>query len=415
MRTVAESGLSVVSEDRNPYDVLGVSRTATQTEIAAAYKRLIRQTHPDAGGTNHLFREVQESFEILSDPSRRAAYDKSGGRRPAEDSEPPPTSGWRRTDSPGPPPGSGGTGGPSGYRPPPGGPYGGPNTGTGPPPPRSGPTGGPSDYRPPRGGPYSSPNAGPGPGTPPPWSGGTAGQRSQAPPAMKNLPAWTEFWTQRPWLIAIVAGGTLLLIGSRVPALAGLGFLTLVVGLIAWVGSRRVRRYGAFRRGHINEVDYMDGTTFEIYLADILRANGYQVKHVGQPGDFGADLVISGAGGSAVVQAKRYGGNVGPSAVQEAAAARAHYGTERAIVLTNSYFTDGARSLAHSNHVELWDRNKLVQLVSGNGTAPLDAAPALLLKEVVAGVTAIGGFLLILATNSGRGNRRRRPGRRRHW
>lgn len=232
---------------------------------------------------------------------------------------------------------------------------------------------------------------------------------------MKNLPAWTEFWTQRPWLIAIVAGGTLLLIGSRVPALAGLGFLTLVVGLIAWVGSRRVRRYGAFRRGHINEVDYMDGTTFEIYLADILRANGYQVKHVGQPGDFGADLVISGAGGSAVVQAKRYGGNVGPSAVQEAAAARAHYGTERAIVLTNSYFTDGARSLAHSNHVELWDRNKLVQLVSGNGIAPLDAAPALLLKEVVAGVTAIGGFLLILATNSGRGNRRRRPGRRRHW
>lgn len=57
------------------YDVLGVSPTATSEEVRAAYRRLCRQTHPDVGGNNALFRLVASAYRTLSDPGRRAEYD----------------------------------------------------------------------------------------------------------------------------------------------------------------------------------------------------------------------------------------------------------------------------------------------------------------------------------------------------
>lgn len=59
------------------YDVLGVSPTATSDEVRAAYRRLSRQTHPDAGGNGALFRLVASAYQTLSDPGRRAVYDAS--------------------------------------------------------------------------------------------------------------------------------------------------------------------------------------------------------------------------------------------------------------------------------------------------------------------------------------------------
>jgi restriction system protein len=163
----------------------------------------------------------------------------------------------------------------------------------------------------------------------------------------------------------------------------------------------------------LGQVDYMDGTTFEFYAAEILSANGYRVEHVGKVGDFGADLIISGVEGRAVVQTKRYASNVGLDAVREAAAARAHYATDGAIVLTNSYFTDAAIALAHSNRVELWDRDILARLASRNASAPPATGAALFWAEVAAGFASIGSILLVFAANSGRGRRRWRTRRRR--
>lgn len=59
------------------YDVLGVAPTATSEEVRAAYRRLSRQTHPDAGGNGALFRLVASAYRTLSDPGRRAEYDAS--------------------------------------------------------------------------------------------------------------------------------------------------------------------------------------------------------------------------------------------------------------------------------------------------------------------------------------------------
>ncbi|MFF1823468.1 J domain-containing protein [Kribbella sp. NPDC058245] len=72
------------------YEVLNVERTATAAEIKTAYRKLVRQVHPDQGGNAALFRVVQEAWNTLSDPEQRAAYDrKLAGGRPTDAPKPP--------------------------------------------------------------------------------------------------------------------------------------------------------------------------------------------------------------------------------------------------------------------------------------------------------------------------------------
>ena len=60
----------------NHYTVLGVDSDATQAEIKSAYRREAKRVHPDcSGGECAPFRDVQEAYEVLSDPDRRRAYD----------------------------------------------------------------------------------------------------------------------------------------------------------------------------------------------------------------------------------------------------------------------------------------------------------------------------------------------------
>src|SRR3954463_10845551 len=66
---------------RDPYEVLGVGRDAEDGEIKKAFRRLARQLHPDvnsAEAAEEDFKEAAEAYEILSDPERRATYDRYG-------------------------------------------------------------------------------------------------------------------------------------------------------------------------------------------------------------------------------------------------------------------------------------------------------------------------------------------------
>lgn len=66
---------------RDYYEVLGVSRDASQEEIKRAFRRLARQYHPDVNQTKDAeekFKEINEAYEVLSDPEKRAAYDRFG-------------------------------------------------------------------------------------------------------------------------------------------------------------------------------------------------------------------------------------------------------------------------------------------------------------------------------------------------
>jgi curved DNA-binding protein CbpA len=59
----------------DPYAVLGVPRGADAASIHAAYRAAVRRTHPDAGGSSAAFESVQEAYEELRDPARRAAWE----------------------------------------------------------------------------------------------------------------------------------------------------------------------------------------------------------------------------------------------------------------------------------------------------------------------------------------------------
>jgi len=63
---------------KSPYDVIGVSRSASADEIKKAYRKLALQHHPDKGGDPDKFKEIQNAYDILEDPQRRSLYDMTG-------------------------------------------------------------------------------------------------------------------------------------------------------------------------------------------------------------------------------------------------------------------------------------------------------------------------------------------------
>ena len=103
----------------------------------------------------------------------------------------------------------------------------------------------------------------------------------------------------------------------------------------------------------------MTGPEFEEYLAAHFDNLGYKVEHIGQTGDYGADLILYRDGVSIVVQAKRYQDKVGVKAVQEVISAKEYYECDSAMVVTNSYFTPNAIQMATQCNVELWDRENI--------------------------------------------------------
>jgi molecular chaperone DnaJ len=67
---------------RDFYEVLGVTRSCGEKELKGAFRKLAMQFHPDRNGGDHAFemkfKEVNEAYEILKDPTKRAAYDRFG-------------------------------------------------------------------------------------------------------------------------------------------------------------------------------------------------------------------------------------------------------------------------------------------------------------------------------------------------
>src|ERR1700722_4910812 len=81
-------------EYRDYYQIMGLARTATADEIKKAYRRLARKFHPDVSkekDAEKKFKEVQEAYEVLKDPEKRAAFDQLGSEwKSGQQFRPPP-------------------------------------------------------------------------------------------------------------------------------------------------------------------------------------------------------------------------------------------------------------------------------------------------------------------------------------
>ena len=115
----------------------------------------------------------------------------------------------------------------------------------------------------------------------------------------------------------------------------------------------------------------LNGPEFEAYLALVLEDNGF--KHVALTkgsGDQGVDILAERNGKTYAIQCKNYEGSVGNFAVQEAYTGAQFYGCDKAAVICPGEFTRGAKELAQSTGVLLWDGKKLSHMMRISGRRP---------------------------------------------
>lgn len=111
-------------------------------------------------------------------------------------------------------------------------------------------------------------------------------------------------------------------------------------------------------------IDEMEGREFEFFCGELLEKCGYENVFVTRAsGDQGVDIIAYKNNVRYAFQCKRYDGKVNNKAVQEVNTGRNMYSCFRAVVITNSYFTRGAKELAKVSHVELWDRDILMDKI----------------------------------------------------
>ena len=128
---------------------------------------------------------------------------------------------------------------------------------------------------------------------------------------------------------------------------------------------------------------------------------GYSTTVTQASGDFGADVLMERDGIKTVVQVKRYSSPVGLEAVQQAAASKTHYGASHAMVLSNSTYTDAAKTLAFSNGVELVDRYELIELLAQTSeSSQWLSGRRLLFNQIGSGVWPLTMGLLYLLSGT---------------
>ena len=120
----------------------------------------------------------------------------------------------------------------------------------------------------------------------------------------------------------------------------------------------------------LSRIDNMDGPMFEQWCADLLKKCGYEnVSVSGKSGDQGVDIIAEKDDIRYAIQCKCYSSPLGNTPVQEVYAGKTKHNCFIAAVMTNNYFTRGAKDLAAATNVLLWDRDKLKKMLDNSSKA----------------------------------------------
>lgn len=155
----------------------------------------------------------------------------------------------------------------------------------------------------------------------------------------------------------------------------------------------------------------MEGREFEEYVAALFCKLGYQAYVTHQSRDFGVDVVAKRGGERIAIQVKRYAKPVSLGGVQQAVTGMHKFNCNKAMVVTNNYFTPGAKELANHSSCELVDRDGLAGLIrrvqkvgdaASNQSAKSQEHPANSLSErVVVACTGCSQQLRLVAGRNG--------------
>jgi hypothetical protein len=150
----------------------------------------------------------------------------------------------------------------------------------------------------------------------------------------------------------ILLGGTLLI-----------GALAATVWVVWQLWQRPTTPTAMELSRRFESVRSMDGTRFEVFVADLFRVMGHQVILCGGAGDQGVDMIVYSRGGRVAVQCKNHSRPVGNRPVQEVYAGARHHRCVEAWVVAPAGYTSGARELAKSTGVALYDADTIRQWI----------------------------------------------------
>jgi restriction system protein len=169
-------------------------------------------------------------------------------------------------------------------------------------------------------------------------------------------------------LVVIVAAAILIAHQAMSPQtfellLVGLSLIAVsIVMLVVYLHFRRLRRQRQKLQAlSMVDVHVMDGLEFEKYVATLLRDRGFTDVALTEKYDYGVDIIAVKDGIRWGVQTKRHKDMVGVDAIRQVVTALNHYKCQRAMVVTNSFFSRFAKNTAESNDCVLIDRDMLAE------------------------------------------------------
>ena len=145
-----------------------------------------------------------------------------------------------------------------------------------------------------------------------------------------------------------------------------LTFLGLISLLIIYKTLKKVRIWRINRNPTMTAIDKMTGLEFEHYVAKLLRSNGYSHIKLTEEYDYGVDIIAIKDDITWGIQVKRYSGLVKANAVRQVVTALKKYHCDRAMVISNSTYSQVAKELAKSNNCVMIDGSILTEWAAIN-------------------------------------------------